>query len=136
MEALEEIGKEKTIVLPLHPRTKSKLKYYGIVPKNILFIDPVGYLEMVWLLDRCDLVMTDSGGLQKEAFFFQKPCMTIRDETEWVELVENGYNALCGVEKSQIIETFKSFRFNTDFSKDLYGSGKASEVIVKELLNV
>jgi UDP-GlcNAc3NAcA epimerase len=80
--------------------------------------------------------MTDSGGLQKEAYFFQKPCITLRDETEWVELVNNGYNILVGADKSKIIEAYKNHsKFNIKNLKlDLYGGGKASEKIIKELL--
>ena len=97
-EALNEIAKEKQIILPLHPRTKKLLPSTLILHPNIKLIDPVGYLEMVWLIDNCDLVMTDSGGLQKEAYFFEKQCITLRDETEWVELVECGANRLVGAD--------------------------------------
>jgi len=79
--------------------------------------------------------MTDSGGLQKEAFFFEKPCITLRDETEWVELIENGFNVLVGADREKILEEYRSFKFSTDFSLDLYGGGKASEKIVQELLS-
>ena len=82
--------------------------------------------------------MTDSGGLQKEAFFFEKPCITLRDETEWVELIENGFNILVGADREKILKTYKHHLslFKTDYSVDLYGGGKASEKIIKELLNV
>lgn len=79
--------------------------------------------------------MTDSGGLQKEAFFFEKPCITLRDETEWVELIKNRFNVLAGADKGKIINLYHTYEFNTDFSTDLYGEGKASAIIVKELLN-
>jgi len=78
--------------------------------------------------------MTDSGGLQKEAFFFEKPCITLRDETEWVELIENRFNILAGADKAKIIDLYHNYEFNDDFSVDLYGGGKASEYIIKELL--
>ena len=140
-EALNEIAKEKQIILPLHPRTKKLLenlqtKNQKLLTKNLTIIDPVGYLEMVWLIDNCDLVMTDSGGLQKEAYFFEKQCITLRDETEWVELIECGANRLVGADKEKILEVYKN---NTEFNKensklDLYGGGKASENIIKELL--
>ena len=141
-EALNEIAKEKQIILPLHPRTKKLLenlqtKNQKLLTKNLTIIDPVGYLEMVWLIDNCDLVMTDSGGLQKEAYFFEKQCITLRDETEWVELVECGANTLVGADKYKIIEAYRN---NTEFNKqnsklDLYGGGKASENIIKELVS-
>lgn len=141
--ALSEIAKNRQIVLPLHPRTKKIIESLEIKTENLLIIDPVGYLEMIWLLDNCALVLTDSGGLQKEAFFFTKPCLVLRDETEWVELVEKGFNVLVGADKDKIIENYQlfdseNFQFynNKDLLKDdrLYGDGQASGLIVKELL--
>lgn len=135
-EALEEIAKEKQIILPLHPRTKNILNNLKLNIQNLTLIDPVGYLEMVWLIDNCSFVMTDSGGLQKEAYFFEKQCVTLRDETEWVELIECGANTLVGANKDKILEAYKNHsKFNTQNSTlDLYGGGKASENIIKELL--
>ena len=78
--------------------------------------------------------MTDSGGLQKEAYFFKKICITLRNETEWVELVEKGYNVLSGADREKIIDFYYNFQFNKKFDVDLYGDGKASEKIVKNLL--
>jgi UDP-GlcNAc3NAcA epimerase len=134
-EALDEISKEIQVILPLHPRTKKILELNNINFENIKIIEPVGYLEMIWLLDNSKMVITDSGGLQKEAFFFKKPCITLRDETEWVELIENNFNVLVGSDKNKIIETFKNHKFNNNFSLNLYGNGKASKNIIKELLN-
>lgn len=134
IESLNEINKEKQIILPLHPRTKNI-----IIDNNIkidfTIIDPVGYLEMVWLIDNCDLVLTDSGGLQKEAFFFKKPCITLRDETEWVELIENKFNVLVGAEKDKILHTYKNKNklFSNNYSIDLYGEGNASKNIINAL---
>jgi UDP-GlcNAc3NAcA epimerase len=135
-EALEEIAKEKQVILPLHPRTKKILENLKLNIENLTIIEPIGYLEMVWLIDNCDFVMTDSGGLQKEAYFFEKQCITLRDETEWVELVECGVNILVGANKEKILEAYtKNSEFNRENSKlDLYGGGKASENIIKELL--
>ncbi|WP_066346446.1 non-hydrolyzing UDP-N-acetylglucosamine 2-epimerase [Aliarcobacter cryaerophilus] len=135
-EALDEIAKEKQIILPLHPRTKKILENLKLDISNLTIIDPVGYLEMVWLINNCDFVMTDSGGLQKEAYFFEKQCITLRDETEWVELVECGANRLVGADKDKIIKTYRN---NEEFNKqnlklDLYGGGKASKNIINELL--
>lgn len=135
-KSLNEIAKEKQVILPLHPRTKKILENLKLDISNLTIIDPVGYLEMVWLIDNCDFVMTDSGGLQKEAYFFEKQCITLRDETEWVELVECGANSLVGADKEKILEAYQSnskFSFN-DSKLDLYGGGKASENILKELL--
>lgn len=133
--ALNKIAKNKQIILPLHPRTKKIVIDLQINLKGLTIIEPVGYLEMVWLLDHCDLIMTDSGGLQKEAFFFCKPCVTLRDETEWVELVENKFNILAGVDEDEIIQLYENHRnlFSFDYNFDLYGEGKACERIVNVL---
>jgi UDP-GlcNAc3NAcA epimerase len=133
-EALKQISLTKQVILPLHPRTKKIVQQLQFDISGITIIDPVGYLEMVWLIDHCSLVMTDSGGLQKEAFFFEKHCMTLRDETEWVELVENRFNVLVGADKDKIINTYNSFVFADDYKINLYGEGKASACIVSKLL--
>jgi UDP-GlcNAc3NAcA epimerase len=134
-EALEEIAKEKQVILPLHPRTKKILENLKLNIQNLTIIEPIGYLEMVWLIDNCDFVMTDSGGLQKEAYFLEKQCITLRDETEWVELVECGANTLVNANKEKILDAYQN---NSEFNKenaslDLYGHGKASEKIINEL---
>ena len=135
--ALEEVAEITPVVLPLHPRTKSKLMFLGYDFQNssIRFINPVGYLEMVWLLINCKFVLTDSGGLQKEAYFFSKPCITMRDETEWVELVENGFNTLAGADIRRIVELAKKAidGDSLDFSLRLYGKGNAGEIIIENL---
>ncbi|MDX8553629.1 UDP-N-acetylglucosamine 2-epimerase (non-hydrolyzing) [Tenacibaculum sp. 1B UA] len=135
-EALEIIAKKSQVILPLHPRTKKVLKENNInLSTNITVIDPIGYLEMVWLINNCKLIMTDSGGLQKEAFFFKKPCVTLRDETEWAELVENNANILVGANKEAILNGYQVMKkANIDFSLNLFGGGKASENIIGELL--
>ena len=136
VESLNEIAEQVAVVLPLHPRTKVKLEALPIkLSSRIKLIDPVGYLNMVWLIDNCKLVMTDSGGLQKEAFFFHKPCITLRDETEWVELVEHNFNVLVGADKAAIISAFEEHTFSNDFNIDLYGNGFASNNIATALIN-
>ena len=135
-QALNDISKEKQIILPLHPRTKKIISELDIDISSLTIIDPIGYLEMVWLIDNCELVMTDSGGLQKEAYFFQKQCITLRDETEWVELVNGGFNTLVGASREKIIDAFttcKSFSSTRDDS-NLYGNN-ASSLIIQELLS-
>lgn len=134
-EALEKIAEEKQVILPLHPRTKKILENLKLSIANLTIIEPVGYLEMVWLIDNCDFVMTDSGGLQKEAYFFEKQCITLRDETEWTELVACGANTLVGADKEKILKAYQNNSgFNIESSTlDLYGGGKASENIIKEL---
>ena len=133
--ALEEIAIDTQIVLPLHPRTRNIITSLGIsLSNNIKVIDPVGYLNMIWLIDNCELVMTDSGGLQKEAFFFAKPCITLRDETEWVELVDNKFNVLVGADKEQILSRYRNFDFSSAFGMNLYGGGQAAKNIITTLI--
>src|SRR3546814_18252713 len=101
-DLLADSGRD--VVLPLHPRTRARLVETGILlPDRVRAIDPVGYLEMLWLEDRCATVVTDSGGVQKEAYFHGKRCVTVRDETEWVELVALGVNAVVGVDRARQI---------------------------------
>ena len=133
VEALNELHKTTPVVLPLHPRTKGKVEALGIDLK-VKLIDPVGYFDMIELLKKCSLVMTDSGGLQKEAFFFQKNCVTMRDQTEWVELIENNVNVLVGADGNKIkAETNRMLSQESNFDINLYGNGKACENIVKEI---
>lgn len=136
MKALNEIGKTRQVILPIHPRTKKIIQANGLVSDNILVIEPVGYLNMVWLIKNSTLVITDSGGLQKEAFFFNKPCVTIRDETEWVELLDIGVNKLAGVNSADVLDAVAAQSLvNFDNNQfDLYGSGHASQRIVEFLL--
>jgi UDP-GlcNAc3NAcA epimerase len=135
-EVLNKIAKDQQVILPLHPRTKDIIENLKINVENLTIIDPVGYLEMVWLINNCELIMTDSGGLQKEAYFFEKQCITLRDETEWVELIECGANTLVGADREKILNAYKNnSKFNINNSKlNMYGGGKASGNIIKELL--
>ena len=136
-EALSEIEKEKQVILPLHPRTRKICESLNIDLNALTIIEPIGYLEMVWLIDNCQMVMTDSGGLQKEAYFFKKLCITLRDETEWIELVENNFNILVGSDKDKILDTFynsSTLNNNLNFDLNLYGFGEASKKIIEELL--
>lgn len=119
------------IVLPIHPRTKAKLAANNL-ELNVTLIDPVGYFDMIELIKNSKLVMTDSGGLQKEAFFFKKNCVTIRDQTEWVELINSDVNILVQTKQSDIVKTVqKMLTKSSDFNMDLYGSGKACRNIVE-----
>lgn len=124
------------VVLPLHPRTRKLIAEQGL-QLNVNLIDPVGYFEMVWLLDHSDLVLTDSGGVQKEAFFFGKACVTMRDQTEWVELIEVGANELVGADTNKIIDAVKrNVGRKVEDTNQLYGGGQASQRIVSELIKV
>lgn len=122
------------VVLPLHPRTKSKIEAFGLtVPGTIHIIPPVSYLEMVWLEGNCSVVATDSGGVQKEAYFFDKPCVTLREETEWGELVETGWNALVGADAQLISETLRNAK-RPETETVLYGDGTSAEKIMNTLI--
>lgn len=134
--ALEEISRKRLIIIPLHPRTRKKLQSMNIELKNVYAIDPVGYLDMIFLLKNCHGVFTDSGGLQKEAYFMNKLCVTIRDETEWVELTDNGFNILAGAQRDNILKAEKDICSRTvDWNQKFYGDGKAGEKIVQTLVN-
>lgn len=129
LTALDTVSQTIPIVLPLHPRTGKLIA--SLDYKNLRLIEPVGYFDMITLLSHCNGVFTDSGGLQKEAFFFHKPCVTLRDETEWVELVEHGFNILTGADINKILQAEKNFiPLKQNYSKSLYGDGKASQKIV------
>ena len=100
--------------------------------KHVVQIDPVGYLDMIALEATCELVLTDSGGVQKEAFFFGKPCVTLRDATEWVELVDSGWNTLVGADTDKIVQTVRAVK--TPINRPvLYGDGACAEKIAREL---
>ncbi len=130
---LNEINRQIPVVVPIHPRTRNILKQQNIIPEFIL-IAPVGYFDMIMLLKTCELVITDSGGVQKEAFFFGKHCITLREQTEWIELVENGFNILVGSDSLKLAQAFESFKAKkSDFLVDLYGNGKAAEKIAEIL---
>lgn len=133
IRALNEINKSVPVIIPLHPRTKKIIQQNNLKPQFTI-IEPVGYFDMIELLKNCQLVMTDSGGLQKEAFFFQKHCITMRDQTEWTELIENGFNVLTGADFTLITNAFHDFYTKeSDFSIGLYGNGNASEIIISAL---
>ncbi len=121
-------------IFPVHPRTRKILKKMDIkLRDHVKLIDPVGYFDMLYLEDKAEFIVTDSGGVQKEAFFFKKPCITLRDSTEWVELVENGWNTLTGADINKILEALQSMPL---YGKDiqLYGDGNTASKILSALL--
>jgi len=123
------------VVLPIHPRTENRLKEYGMweqATSEIEIIDPVGYLDFVRLLDVSERVATDSGGVQKEAFYLDTPCVTMRDETEWVETVESGWNVVVGADRRAISKEL-SINRNLMEKPTPYGDGSAADNIVKIL---
>ena len=134
-EGLESINKQKQVVLPLHPRTKSILEANNL-KYNVTIIDPVGYFDMLELLKNCNLVITDSGGLQKEAFFNKKHCIIAREETEWVELVSNGFAKIIGSDTNKMKTAFNNYQNSSaNFEMDLFGDN-VGEKIYNEILNL
>lgn len=123
----------QAVVFPVHPRTRKILAkndlHFG---SHVHLIDPVGYHQMLCLEEACSFVLTDSGGVQKEAFFFQKPCITMRDSSEWVELESSGWNKLVGADKKAIVAAMQN-PHKPAVWPDLYGSGNAAEKILENL---
>lgn len=131
LAGLAQVG--RPVILPLHPRTKGRLAKYGLsLPATLHVVDPVGYLEMVWLEANCLLVATDSGGVQKEAYFFGKPCITLRDETEWIELINTGWNQLVGADTAMISRAIRSAHIPLELGC-LYGKGNAAQLIISTI---
>ena len=134
LSALEEINQHIKILLPLHPRTKTILEREKI-RTTISIVAPVGYLEMIQLTKNCEMVITDSGGLQKEASFWGKHCIILSESTPWVELVDNGYALLAGADTQTIINSWKAFAGKTISNKSqLYGNGTCAKQIIEKLL--
>ena len=134
VRALNESGAK--IVLPLHPRTKKYMNDYNLsFSDNIKLIDPIGYLDMIMLENNSCKIVTDSGGIQKEAYFMKKPCITLRDESEWVETVESGWNILAGANYEKITKAIQNFEMNGE-QVNYYGNGKASEGICNILRRI
>ena len=136
MKGLTQVSKVMPVILPLHPRTRNALKKEGININlgNLLLTGPLGYLDMITLEKNAALVATDSGGVQKEAYFFRVPCLTLRYETEWVELVETGWNHLCPPSSDFIIhETIIKHIGTKGDDINLFGKGTAAKQIVNRL---
>jgi UDP-N-acetylglucosamine 2-epimerase len=130
-EAINEV-----IVFPVHPRTRKLIQGKGYrPPENFRLIDPVGYFDIIALEKSARIILTDSGGMQKEAYWLKVPCITLRDETEWVETVENGWNRLTGADRYQIIEAVRTFKAPVAHPP-LYGDGHAAEHCLKTLLAI
>lgn len=134
--AFNELSKQFKIILPIHPRTQ-KIIQKERVKLDFEPIDPVGYFDMIELLKKSFFVATDSGGIQKEAFFFEKQCLVLRDETEWTELVELGYNYIVGARKNVILKRADNIsNSNMNFKEKPYGSGNAAFKIATFLNNL
>jgi len=133
VEALVHAG--RTVVFPVHPRTRKNLEAFGLwdlLRSKVHVIDPVDYLDFLALLMNAWKVVTDSGGVQKEAYFFGIPCITLRDETEWIETMEDGWNALVGTETEDVLDAIKNFNPAGTKSKS-FGDGHAAERIARIL---
>jgi UDP-GlcNAc3NAcA epimerase len=133
MEALNHISRDTPVILPVHPRTRKKLAAFDIVPHSSLHVvDPVGYLDMVMLEKNAAAIATDSGGVQKEAFFHKVPCVTVRNETEWVELLALGWNRLALPDSfDQIVGAINSSMASTpENHSSPYGCGDSAGLIV------
>lgn len=129
IDALNASGQK--IVLPLHPRTQKYMAEYGLkLSGNIHLIEPVGYLDMVMLEKHAAKIVTDSGGVQKEAYFLHKPCITLRDETEWVETVKAGWNVICGADRQKIMDAIQNFN-PAGVPGKFFGEGNASKLMLE-----
>jgi UDP-GlcNAc3NAcA epimerase len=131
LETFSMLG--EMVVFPVHPRTRKAIEAAGFsAGENIKLIEPVGYLNMLWLEKNARMILTDSGGVQKEAYWFTTPCVTLREETEWVETVESGWNVVVGVDRNRIMNDVRSFVAPVS-RPSLFGDGNASQKIVRLL---
>jgi len=137
LKAFAEVG--GTVIFPVHPRTRQKIAELGGTfaardeKGDVRMIDPVGYLDMLKLERHARLILTDSGGLQKEAFFFGVPCVTLRPETEWTETVDAGWNVIAGVQPDQILRAVNEYDWPLEPPAKIFGDGHAAEKIVARL---
>jgi UDP-GlcNAc3NAcA epimerase len=134
------LGIQEQVVLPIHPRTRKALEQFGLVKElrldgdaNLRIVDPLGYLDMVRLVSAARMVLTDSGGLQKEAYWLGVPCVTLREETEWVETVRAGWNLLAGTDVPKITHAVRDFTPPKE-RPSLYGDGYAAKRCVEIML--
>lgn len=131
LEALVECG--ENIIFPMHPRTRSRIEEFGFKwffkAESVKVVKPLGYVEFLRLMNRAKKVVTDSGGVQKEAYFMGKPCITLREATEWVETIDSGWNVLVGADKNRIVEAIKEFKASGNPDLELFGGGMAAKRI-------
>ena len=132
--ALSQISKTLPIILPLHPRTKKIIteSSFADLLTFLNVIDPISYIETQRLEMSAKVILTDSGGMQKEAFFHEVPCITLRDETEWVETVQSGWNQVVGTSTTKIMECFEKIQIQEE-KFDFYGDGNAASKIIDHL---
>lgn len=136
ISALTDISRTIPVLLPLHPRTRKHLDDSGMMARigaGVTLTSPLPFLDMVRLEQSAQVILTDSGGVQKEAYFYRVPCLTLRDETEWVETVRSGWNTLVGADAARLIAAYKDLQ-RPDQTADVYGDGRAAAKIVDLLL--
>lgn len=133
--ALRTIAKDITVVLPLHPRTKLKLEqqYDSKALNGIKLLEPLPYLEMQRLQMSAKVILTDSGGVQKEAYFHQVPCITLRDETEWVETVKSGWNTIAGAESKTILNAYSKVNHPRSSQQSIFGRGSSAYEVISQI---
>lgn len=133
LKAFEALSKEITVVLPMHPRTRKMAG--GFRADNVIVTEPVSFLEMIQLERQARLILTDSGGVQKESYFFKKPCVILRPETEWVEIVENGAATLADADLGKILEASRRYLQQPPVSfPAIFGDGQAAAFILERML--
>ena len=134
VDAFSELN--ETIIFPLHPRTEKSLKMYGLYDKlksSVILTKPLGFFEFIKLMDHSKMILTDSGGVQKEAYVLKVPCVTLRENTEWVETIEDGWNVLVGTDKNRIIEMVYRFNPSLNTHSNKFGDCNASAKVVSIL---
>lgn len=134
VEAFQELDRD--IVFPVHPRTVKLLKSYGLYDKlnsSVIITEPLGFLDFVKLMNHARMILTDSGGVQKEAYILTVPCITLRENTEWIETVEDGWNILVGSNKDKIISTVEDFKPSLESHTNRYGCGDSSRYIASAI---
>ncbi|MDQ1276751.1 MAG: UDP-GlcNAc3NAcA epimerase [Euryarchaeota archaeon] len=130
VDAFRELN--ETVVFPVHPRTEKLLKNYGlydILNSSVILTEPMGFFYFIKLMNHAKMILTDSGGVQKEAYILQVPCVTLRNNTEWVETIEDGWNVLVGSNKNNIIKMVEEFNSLANTHRNRYGNGNASSEI-------
>ena len=123
---------DETIIFPVHPRTQKLLKEYGLyesLSSSVKLVEPLGFLDFIKLMAHSKMILTDSGGIQKEAYILKVPCITLRENSEWVETIEDGWNVLVGTDKEKIFQAVNSFHPSLKLHKDRFGNGDAAEKI-------
>ena len=129
--ALDKIAEHTPVILPIHPRTRKRMEEFGL-KTSVILIEPVGYLDIINLIRHSSLIMTDSGGLQKEAYCFKKHTVLLREHTEWIELQNNGYLITAGTDPAKILGAYRDLcDRKSSFKENFYGRGDAGENIAK-----